>query len=133
MTQVKRATGQHGMAWWERLVFERPREEFTACPTCSTVYDSVDVVCTADNAALVGTQMADSRKTAIVNAVRIVAVAVALAVGYLNWTWPTYVFGAFIVMHVYLTTTGSTPLAAIRAMMDGWDAVVVRNLEEDDA
>ncbi|HUW09932.1 MAG TPA: hypothetical protein VM537_09380, partial [Anaerolineae bacterium] len=101
MTQVKRATGQHGMAWWERLVFERPREEFTACPTCSTVYDSVDVVCTADNAALVGTQMADSRKTAIVNAVRIVAVAVALAVGYLNWTWPTYVFGAFIVISFF--------------------------------
>lgn len=34
-------------------------------------------------------------------------------------------FASFIVMHVYLTTTGHTPLAAIRAMMLGWDEVEV--------
>lgn len=34
-------------------------------------------------------------------------------------------FGAFIVLHVYLTTTGHTPLAGIRAMMLGWDEVEV--------
>lgn len=32
-------------------------------------------------------------------------------------------FATFIVMHVYLTTTGHTPLANIRAMMFGWDEV----------
>jgi thiosulfate reductase cytochrome b subunit len=32
-------------------------------------------------------------------------------------------FAAFIVMHVYLTTTGHTPLAGIRAMMLGWENV----------
>jgi len=44
-----------------------------------------------------------------------------------------WLFGAFIVMHVYLTTTGPTPLGAIRAMMDGWDEVEVHNAKEDDA
>lgn len=34
-------------------------------------------------------------------------------------------FGAFIVLHVYLTTTGHTPLASIRAMMLGWDEVEI--------
>ena len=32
---------------------------------------------------------------------------------------------SFIVMHVYMTTTGHTPLANIRAMMMGWDEVEV--------
>ncbi|MCA9995040.1 MAG: cytochrome b/b6 domain-containing protein [Anaerolineales bacterium] len=36
-----------------------------------------------------------------------------------------WLFAAFIVMHVYLTTTGHTPLAGIRAMMLGWDEVEV--------
>jgi len=34
-----------------------------------------------------------------------------------------WLFATFIVMHVYLTTTGHTPLAGIRAMMMGWDEV----------
>ncbi len=34
-----------------------------------------------------------------------------------------WVFGAFVVMHVYLTTTGRTPLAHIRAMLSGWEEV----------
>ncbi|RPI80238.1 MAG: hypothetical protein EHM41_23105, partial [Chloroflexi bacterium] len=34
-----------------------------------------------------------------------------------------WLFAAFIVMHVYLTTTGHTPLASIQAMMMGWDDV----------
>ena len=34
-----------------------------------------------------------------------------------------WLFAAFIVMHVYLTTTGHTPLAGIRAMILGWDEV----------
>jgi thiosulfate reductase cytochrome b subunit len=34
-----------------------------------------------------------------------------------------WLFGAFIVGHVYLTTTGHAPLASIQAMMMGWDEV----------
>ena len=30
-------------------------------------------------------------------------------------------FAAFVVMHVYLTTTGRTPLAHVRAMLLGWE------------
>jgi thiosulfate reductase cytochrome b subunit len=36
-----------------------------------------------------------------------------------------WTFSAFIVMHVYLTTTGHTPLAGIQAMMMGWEDVEV--------
>ncbi len=32
-----------------------------------------------------------------------------------------WIFAAFIVMHVYLTTTGRTPLAHLRAMVLGWE------------
>lgn len=98
MTQGKRAGEQETMAWWERLVFERPSEDFTACPACGTLNDSMDVVCTADSAALVGAQMAESMKAGIVNSLRIMALAAALAVGYLEWTWPTYVFAGFVVI-----------------------------------
>lgn len=34
-----------------------------------------------------------------------------------------WLFAAFIVAHVYLTTTGHAPLAGIRAMMYGWDEI----------
>jgi thiosulfate reductase cytochrome b subunit len=34
-----------------------------------------------------------------------------------------WIFGAFVVMHVYLTTTGRTPLAHLRAMVLGWEDV----------
>lgn len=34
-----------------------------------------------------------------------------------------WLFAAFIVLHVYLTTTGHRPLTAIQAMVDGWDEV----------
>lgn len=40
-----------------------------------------------------------------------------------------WLFATFIVMHVYLTTTGHTPLAGIRAMMLGWDEVEVHEGE----
>lgn len=36
-----------------------------------------------------------------------------------------WLFAAFIVAHVYLTTTGHEPLASIKAMMVGWDEVEV--------
>ncbi len=41
-----------------------------------------------------------------------------------------WLFATFIVMHVYLTTTGHTPLAGIKAMMLGWDEVEVHEADE---
>ena len=34
-----------------------------------------------------------------------------------------WLFAAFILLHVYLTTTGHTPLASLRAMILGWEEV----------
>jgi thiosulfate reductase cytochrome b subunit len=34
-----------------------------------------------------------------------------------------WLFVAFLIMHVYLTTTGHTPLANLKAMITGWDEV----------
>ncbi len=36
-----------------------------------------------------------------------------------------WTFGSFIVLHVYLTTTGHTAFASIRAMMIGWDELEI--------
>ncbi len=36
-----------------------------------------------------------------------------------------WLFAAFIIGHVYLTTTGSSPLAAARAMVTGWEEVEI--------
>ncbi|MCB0044989.1 MAG: cytochrome b/b6 domain-containing protein [Caldilineaceae bacterium] len=36
-----------------------------------------------------------------------------------------WLFATFIVLHVYLTTTGPTPMAGIKAMIFGWDDVEV--------
>lgn len=44
-----------------------------------------------------------------------------------------WLFAAFIVMHVYLTTTGHTPLASIQAMIMGWDEVEVHHPVEKTA
>lgn len=38
-------------------------------------------------------------------------------------TLGAWIFLAFVVLHVYLTTTGSTPLSSIRAMVTGWEEV----------
>jgi len=52
----------------------------------------------------------------------------AAAVGGLPWLAPfhtllAWLFGTFIVGHVYLTTTGATPLEAIRGMVTGYEEV----------
>ncbi len=36
-------------------------------------------------------------------------------------TFLAWAFSAFIVMHVYLTTTGETPLSGIKSMVSGWE------------
>ena len=43
-----------------------------------------------------------------------------------------WLFATFIVMHVYLTTTGPTPMAGIKAMMMGWDDVEVHEESHPD-
>jgi thiosulfate reductase cytochrome b subunit len=50
--------------------------------------------------------------------------------GGLPWLGPFHTliawsFTAFIILHVYLTTTGPTPLAGMQAMMMGWEDVEV--------
>jgi thiosulfate reductase cytochrome b subunit len=40
-------------------------------------------------------------------------------------TLVAWIFAAFIVGHVYLTTTGVTPLESIRGMITGWEEVEV--------
>jgi thiosulfate reductase cytochrome b subunit len=40
-------------------------------------------------------------------------------------TLVSWLFASFIVMHVYLTTTGHEPLASIKGMIMGWDEVEV--------
>ena len=42
-----------------------------------------------------------------------------------------WLFAAFILLHVYLTTTGHTPLANIKAMMGGWEGESERGGEEE--
>ncbi len=44
-----------------------------------------------------------------------------------------WLFAAFIVMHVYLTTTGHTPMAGIKAMIMGWDDVEVHTPSEEES
>jgi thiosulfate reductase cytochrome b subunit len=40
-------------------------------------------------------------------------------------------FISFIVAHVYLTTTGHTPMAGIKSMIVGWDEVEVHSTESE--
>jgi thiosulfate reductase cytochrome b subunit len=42
-----------------------------------------------------------------------------------------WVFAAFIVGHVYLTTTGATPLEAMRGMVTGWEEVEVHQEKKE--
>ena len=38
-------------------------------------------------------------------------------------TFVAWAFAAFVIMHMYLTTTGHTPLAAVEGMLTGWEEV----------
>ncbi len=40
-----------------------------------------------------------------------------------------WMFGTFILVHVYMTTTGATPLEAMRGMVTGYEEVEVKRLE----
>ena len=41
-----------------------------------------------------------------------------------------WLFAAFLIGHIYLTTTGSTPLSHIRAMIVGWDRIEETHVNE---
>ena len=43
-----------------------------------------------------------------------------------------WLFASFIVMHVYLTTTGYKPVTAVKAMMMGWEEVEVSSEDTHD-
>ena len=47
-------------------------------------------------------------------------------------TMGSWLFLAFVIMHVYLTTTGPSPAAHIRAMITGWEAVKAGDAAEHD-
>ena len=40
-----------------------------------------------------------------------------------------WLFAAFIIVHVYMTTTGATPLEAIRGMVTGWEEIETNHPE----
>jgi thiosulfate reductase cytochrome b subunit len=44
-----------------------------------------------------------------------------------------WTFASFIVVHVYLTTTGATPLEAMRGMITGWEEVEVNGNHAEQA
>jgi thiosulfate reductase cytochrome b subunit len=45
-------------------------------------------------------------------------------------TLMAWLFASFIVGHVYLTTTGATPLEAMRGMVTGYEEVEVHDVHE---
>lgn len=47
-------------------------------------------------------------------------------------TLVAWTFGSFIIMHVYLTTTGHTPMAGIKSMIVGWDEVEVHSHAQEE-
>ena len=62
--------------------------------------------------------------------------AVANALGGLPFLAPfhslvAWMFGTFIIVHVYMTTTGATPLEAMRAMVTGYEEVEVHEEQEE--
>lgn len=42
-----------------------------------------------------------------------------------------WLFGAFIIGHIYLTTTGATPIEAMRAMVTGWEELEVHETHHE--
>ncbi len=53
-----------------------------------------------------------------------------LAVLCLIHTLGAWLFGSFVVIHVYLTTTGHTPLANLKAMLLGYEDVSIEEIEQ---
>jgi Ni,Fe-hydrogenase I cytochrome b subunit len=43
----------------------------------------------------------------------------------------SWLFVAFVIMHVYLTTTGHTPSTHIRAMVTGWEEIEANSAKKE--
>lgn len=54
----------------------------------------------------------------------------ALAMTALVHTAAAFVMGAFVIIHVYMTTTGKTPLHYIKTMITGYDNIELSEVEE---
>lgn len=98
MTKGGRADPDTKLSWWERLILERPRNDFTECPSSKTLNDSIDVVCSKCSTILIGIQQSNIAKSLVIKFLQGAAVVVALAVGYLNWTWPIFAFSSILVI-----------------------------------
>ena len=64
--------------------------------------------------------------------------SLAARLGGLVWLAPfhtlvAWLFASFVVLHIYLTSTGHTPLANIRAMSVGWEEVAADAPPSSDA
>lgn len=84
------------LPWWFELTTQQPRPKFGRCPKCSGDVDSTDVLCPNDDVSLLGEVVSEERFPWLVNILRAVTAAVALAVGYLHWAWPVYVFALLV-------------------------------------
>lgn len=81
-----------GRRWLARLLFDVPKKDFISCPICGALNDSLSVVCANDSSTLIGRNLDHRKWVYIVHTIRATAVSVALAVGYLHWSWPVYLF-----------------------------------------
>ncbi len=82
-----------GVPWWVEIAGDAPREGFAKCATCPTEADSVDVFCPNDDSSLLGQLASERTLLKATYLLRAIAVAAALAVGYLRWAWPAYAAG----------------------------------------
>jgi hypothetical protein len=83
--------------WREELILTRPHKASVKCPDCGTLNDSTDVVCMRDSYTLTGQALSSTSRTIIINILRTLAVAVALAAGYLKWLWPAYIYADLLI------------------------------------
>lgn len=79
--------------WWVEVANDAPRLGFSRCASCGAETDSVDVFCPNDDASLLGQLASERTLLKATYVLRAIAVAAALAVGYLRWEWPAYVAG----------------------------------------
>jgi hypothetical protein len=79
--------------WWVEIADDAPRLGLSKCASCGAETDSVDVFCPNDDASLLGQLASERTLLKATYVLRAIAVAAALAVGYLRWAWPAYVAG----------------------------------------
>lgn len=85
--------------WWLEVANDRPISAFARClspfhPASVGDADSVDIFCPGDSTSLLGSLGSERTLLKVAYVMRAIAVAAALAVGYLRIAWPAYVAGA---------------------------------------